>query len=186
MPVTINQSIQNNNNANIGQTTLFSSWYQLYYPFVYRCCRMIIQDDIMAEDVTQEVFIKAFQTRSQFNGQAKFKTWIYRIAHNCCIDFLRKHQKMAMTGLEEWNTGGTPPPSLAESDPFEQLRKQTDRILELLPTPDRDILVMKYRQGLSVAEIGALLQKSESAIKMKLKRARDRAQALIPATTLAD
>ena len=153
----------------------FRTIYQLYAQKVYRKCVGMLKEETLAMDVTHDVFIKVFQSLSNFRGNSKLSSWIYRIAHNCCIDRLRRRKK-AMTTEELF----TDPPAPEETPYYLELERnlqQLDQVLAELSDVFRSFLLRKYRDELSIKELAEELGLSESGVKMKLKRARDKARA---------
>ena len=70
----------------------FSLLYNRYASKIYAKCLSILRDEMLAEDATQEIFMKIFMNLSRFEEKAKFSTWIYSITYNYCIDYLRRKQ----------------------------------------------------------------------------------------------
>jgi RNA polymerase sigma factor (sigma-70 family) len=130
----------------------------------------------MAHDATQEIFMKIFLNLARFREKSKFSTWVYSITYNFCIDFLRrKKKKMALFSDELENA-----PEIVDDVPDEELLqmevKKLKVVLDEIPTGDKAILLMKYQEEMSIKEISSVLEKSESAVKMKIKRAKAKAQ----------
>lgn len=153
----------------------FRTIYQQYAQKVYRKCISMLKEETLAMDVTQDVFIKVFQNLSTFRGHSKLSSWIYRIAHNCCIDRLRRRKRSIATD-ELFND-----PPAPEGTPYYQVLErdlqQLEQVLAELSDDYRSLLLKKYRDDLSIKELAAELGLSESGVKMKLKRAREKARA---------
>ncbi len=116
-----------------------------------------------AEDVTMETFLRAWQGVSRFDGRSSMKSWLYRIAHNCAIDAIRRRQRRrevrpvpALEGheaLEEMADETAPHPASAlESG---ERRREMDEALGMLPQEHRVTLMLRYSDGLSYGEIAA-------------------------------
>jgi RNA polymerase sigma-70 factor (ECF subfamily) len=89
----------------------FSKIVDAYQARVYGFVRRMVRNEEEAMDVTQEVFIKAFRHMDRFDGRSSLRTWLFRIAHNLCIDRARKHDRgLSVTSLE---------PTLIDDDPIE-------------------------------------------------------------------
>lgn len=130
----------------------------------------------MARDAAQDIFMKIFLNLGQFAEQAKFSTWVYSITYNYCIDIIRKKKKMGDIFSDEMERL---PDTMDEVHDEALLTMQADRlrvVLEQIPFGDKAILLMKYQDDLQIKEIANILNKTESAIKMKLKRAKHKAQ----------
>ncbi len=130
----------------------------------------------MAKDATQDIFMKIFLNLGQFGAQSKFSTWVYSITYNYCIDLIRKKKKMANIFTDEIEKV----PDLEEEVHDEALlTMEVNRLREVLneiPVGDKAILLMKYQDGMQIKDIAVILDKTESAIKMKIKRAKHKAQ----------
>lgn len=119
---------------------------------------------------------------ASFKGNSKFSTWIYSITYNYCIDYLRKKQKER----KQVSTYSTESDELRESMEdvleFESLRQiKTERLLELMnkvSVDDKMILLMKYQDNLSIKQIQSIFNISESAVKMRINRAKGKIKKL--------
>ncbi|MEM9990182.1 MAG: RNA polymerase sigma factor [Bacteroidota bacterium] len=155
----------------------FSLIYNRYVGKIYSKCISLLKDEALAQDATQEIFTKIFVNLSKFAERSKFSTWVYSITYNYCIDFLRRRKKYKDLFMEEPERT----PDVVEDDiPDQELLEmgvhQLKRVLEEIPVDDKAILLMKYQDEMSIKEIAALLDKTESAVKMRIKRAKAKAQ----------
>ena len=155
----------------------FSLLYNRYASKIYAKCLSILRDEMLAEDATQEIFMKIFMNLSRFEEKAKFSTWIYSITYNYCIDYLRRKQKGDIFS-EDIEKAADVQDDIPDETLLEMETKQLKQLLDQMPTGDKTILLMKYQDDLSIKEIADALNKSESAVKMKLKRAKEKAQQL--------
>ena len=157
----------------------FSLLYQRYASKVFGKCLSILKDYDEAKDAVQEIFVKIMTNLASFGERAQFSTWIYSITYNYCIDVIRKKKKEKRLFTDDIERV---PDVAAEEVPDEfLLAMEVNRlktILELLPQGDRMILLMKYQDDMSIRDISEVLEKTESAIKMKIKRAKHKAQEL--------
>ncbi|GJM33243.1 MAG: DNA-directed RNA polymerase sigma-70 factor [Saprospiraceae bacterium] len=156
----------------------FSLLYTRYAGKIYSKCISLLKDEAMAQDATQEIFTKIFLNLSRFSEKSRFSTWVYSITYNYCIDFIRRKKKQKNLFSDEIENA----PDLADEIPDEALLqmevRQLKKVLEEVADGDRAILLMKYQDDMSIKEIADILGKTESAIKMQLKRAKERAQRL--------
>jgi RNA polymerase sigma factor (sigma-70 family) len=157
----------------------FSMLYQRYASKVFGKCISILKDYDEAKDAVQDIFIKIMTNLANFGERAQFSTWIYSITYNYCIDIIRKKKKEKTLFTDDIERA---PDVAAEEVPDEFLMemevKHLKTVLEMLPTGDRMILLMKYQDDMSIKEIADVLEKTESAVKMKIKRAKHKAQEL--------
>lgn len=154
----------------------FSILYQRYSSKVYSKCIFMLKNDAQAKDATQEIFTKIFLNLSKFSGRSKFSTWIYSITYNFCIDTIRKKKKEKKLFSEEVDDAPDIIEEVEDATLLEMEVSRLKKVLEELPSGDRAVLLMKYQDELSIKEIAEILDKTESAIKMKIKRAKHKAQ----------
>lgn len=154
----------------------FDTLYKRYSGKIFSKCISLLKDEPKAKDATQEIFTKIFLNLAKFNEKSKFSTWIYSITYNYCIDYLRKKKKDQRLFSDEMED----PPDVVDDVPdTELLEIEVSRlkiILEKIPPGDKAILLMKYQDDLQIKDIATILDKTESAIKMKIKRAKHKAQ----------
>jgi len=154
----------------------FDMLYTRYIGKVYSKCLSLLKNEARAEDAAQEIFTKIFLNLSKFGQRSKFSTWVYSITYNFCIDLIRKERKKDGIFSEEPEML---PEIVEEVNDKELLEMEIGRLAKVLgqlPIDDKSVLLMKYQDDMSIKDISAILGKSESAIKMKLKRAKAKAK----------
>ena len=140
------------------------------------------RDDAL--DIVQETFTKAYENLDRFKGDSSFYTWIYRIAHNLCIDHQRRSAKQPQVAVEV--EAGEPPPPVADGPrpdhPYERARdaeisrRLREAIREL--TPDhRAVILLRELEGLSYEEISRVLECPKGTVMSRLHYARRQLQA---------
>lgn len=163
-----------------GDANAFEELVLRYEKTVYNLALRMVSDREDACDMTQEAFIKAYNSLSSFRGDSRFSVWLYRITTNVCLDFLRSKKRRPQVSLtigddeDEDVQLDIPDPS---ADPEGQLMKKLgmqslSEGLKLLPDKQRQILVMRELGGMSYAEIGAALSLGEGTVKSRIFRAR--------------
>ena len=149
---------------------------------IYNLCRRLTGNPEDAAELTQEAFLNAWRGLSRFQGESSFSTWLYRLASNACIDFLRKEkrrQNLSMTvsldDEEEARQVELPDERYAPERELErtEVRQAVAAGLERLTLEHRQVLVMREINGLSYAEIGAVLGLEEGTVKSRIARARN-------------
>jgi RNA polymerase sigma factor (sigma-70 family) len=155
----------------------FDLLYERYSSKIYAKCISLLKDEALAQDATQEIFLKIFLNLSKFGEKSRFSTWVYSITYNYCIDYIRRKKKQQAIFSDEMEKA----PDLAVEEVSDKviLEMEIDKlktVLSEIPTGDRAILLMKYQDGMSIKEISEILDKTESAIKMKIKRAKAKAR----------
>ncbi len=155
----------------------FNVLYDRYSGKIFGKCLALLKDEALAQDATQEIFTKIFLNLAKFGEKAKFSTWVYSITYNFCIDFLRRKKKMQNLFAEDKEVERLG--DVADEVPDEELMEmeavQLRTVLDSIPVDDKAVLLMKYQDDMSIKEIADLLDKTESAVKMKLKRAKEKA-----------
>lgn len=158
------------------QPQYFNILYKKYSSKVYSKCLSLLRDEGLAKDAAQDIFIKIFLNLAKFGAQSKFSTWVYSITYNYCIDVIRKKKKMRSIFSDEIENA----PDIIEEVPDEELlAMEVSRlkvVLDKIPVGDKMVLLMKYQDDMQIKEIAVVLGKTESAIKMKIKRAKHKAQ----------
>ncbi|WKN41768.1 RNA polymerase sigma factor [Tunicatimonas pelagia] len=156
-------------------TAAFGRLYDRYADKVFAKCVSFTHDRAEAEDLAHDVFLKVYLKLSEFRFQAKFSTWLYSITYHECVEYARKNKK-AMKEQEAYSSEQTHQIDEAESEAalLELRINQLKRLLEKISPEERALLLMKYQDGASVEEIMAHTQLGESAVKMRLKRAKEK------------
>ncbi|MCI8597011.1 MAG: sigma-70 family RNA polymerase sigma factor [Lachnospiraceae bacterium] len=141
-----------------------------YGDTILRTCYLYLRDYQLAEDAVQETFIKAMNSYGSFKHQSSEKTWLIRIAINCCKNIMRNRWFQIRQNHFEYHM------EEADTNPIDQFI-ETDSVsaaIMKLNAKDREILVLYYYQDLSVREIAVVIGKTENAIIQRLNRARKR------------
>ncbi|MBP7821685.1 MAG: RNA polymerase sigma factor [Saprospiraceae bacterium] len=153
----------------------FDILYKRYAGKVFAKCISLLKEEEWAEDATQDIFLKIFLNLCNFSEKSKFSTWIYSITYNYCIDLLRRKKK-DRTIFSEPNENFQ---DVAEEDNDHRIFEiEVDRlvvVLDNIAIADKAVLLMKYQDDMSIKEIAESMDKTESAIKMKIKRAKEKA-----------
>jgi len=153
---------------------LFDILYDRYSKKVFVKCNSLLRNQVKAEDAMQEIFIKVLLNLAKFNKKAKFSTWLYSITYNYCIDSIRKGKKRQSVSVDDVGELEQEPDTIDDKILLETNIVRLKEILDVIPTEDKAILLMKYQDDMSIKDIGNALTKSESAVKMKIKRAKEK------------
>lgn len=158
-------------------TVYFTQLYRRYAGKVFAKCISMLGDEGQARDATQDIFIKVLLNLSKFTEQSSFSTWIYSITYNYCIDLIRKKKKVPLIFTEDVSrVSSETEVEIPDSVLLEMKQERLVQVLDKLPPGDKAILMMKYIDDLQIKDIGYILDKSESAIKMQIMRAKQKAQ----------
>lgn len=130
-------------------------------------------------DVTQEVFIKVYNSLSKYSSEYKFSTWLYRIAHNAAIDHMRRNSMNAVS-IEAENSDGTYQlqiesrrPSPEQDHERGEWRNEIDAVVKCLPPTYRDLILLRHSRDLSYDEIADVTGLPLGTVKNRLFRARE-------------
>ena len=152
-----------------GDGSAFERIVEKYQKTVFNVALRMTRETKDAEDIAQEVFLKAYERLESYKPEYRFFSWLYRIALNESLNSL--DQKKRFEGLdEEMATDGPDPDEVAEAN--ERSRKIADAIMEL-KVDYRAVVVLKHFEGLSYEEIAQILEISEKKVKSRLFTARE-------------
>ena len=142
----------------------FAQLYEVHFDRIYRYVVLRIGNEMEAEDLTQQVFLKALKSISAFKWKgAPFSAWLFRIAHNQIVDYLRKRKKHMADPLEEAVTmsNSNPQSEVERKLDIERLLSATQRLTEA----QREVISLRFTSELSIAEVARVMGKSEGAVK---------------------
>jgi RNA polymerase sigma-70 factor (ECF subfamily) len=164
-----------------GDRAEFARLVEIYSGQIYRLAMKMLQNPQDAEDVLQDSFIKAYKALPSFEGRSSISTWLYRIATNEALMFLRK-KKLVQVSVDESiedEQGAERPRQIVDwcCIPEDELmstegRAHLNRSIEELPETLRVVFLLRDIEGLSTRETAEVLDLSESAVKTRLSRAR--------------
>ena len=170
-----------------GNTGMFELLMRRYNERVYRAARSIVRGEQDAEDVMQQAYINAFTHLRQFNGAARFSTWLTRIAINESLARVRRQGRYPTCDVEYTDVEPFMPRSAAE-DPERQaftreIRTLLEWAIDALPDGLRETFVLREVEGLNTAETAECLGVSGDVVKTRLSRARAALRRLLLART---
>jgi RNA polymerase sigma factor (sigma-70 family) len=154
-----------------GEQNLYAGLVDRYKSYVYTIAYKILLNRPEAEEAAQDAFVKAYHNLSAFNRQAKFSTWLYRIAFNTAISYKRKHKhqfqsiESAIISYSGENEG-----SLEKNDK----KRFLNMAMQKLGEADRTALSLFYLQEFSLEEIAEIMSMQANTIKVRIHRARQR------------
>ncbi len=161
-----------------GESEAFNPLVNKYRQKIYNLIYQRVHNRETAEDICQEVFLKAWKALPNFKGQSAFYSWLYKIAINCSTDFLRKQNKQFVISWEELPSNAeeilqTTQKHLSlnqilEKKEFEYI---VDEAVRQLPTGQRRVFYLRYAEELPIKDIASRLNRSEGTIKTHLHHA---------------
>ncbi len=163
-----------------GDVNAYEALVKEYEKNVYNLALRMTGNSEDAYDMSQEAFIKAYNSLTAFRGDSKFSVWLYRIVSNVCLDFLRSKNRRPTVSLSTENDDGEEVElDVADDSNSPELvlergltRDAVRRGLAALPDDHREILLLREIQGLSYDEIGEVLGIEPGTVKSRIFRAR--------------
>jgi RNA polymerase sigma-70 factor, ECF subfamily len=160
-----------------GDESAFRTLFRKYGRAMVTFCHHFVRDAAAAEDLAQEVFLKVHRSADRYQPTARFKTFLYRIASNHCLNELRKGEHAARR-REEADAGAAEPDDLPaggatpeEAAVAASLARQVEALVARLPEKQRAAFVLARLEGLSSEEVAEALDTSVSAVKSLVHRA---------------
>jgi RNA polymerase sigma-70 factor (ECF subfamily) len=151
-----------------GDFEAFGDLYHIHIERIYRYVFYQVKDKSTAEDITEEIFVKAWKAISSCKGKEQtFSSWLYRIAHNHVIDNIRRLQKRQSIEMETVDKVS----SLELKVEGELERQELLKVMACLPQNQRRVIILKFIEGLDNREIGQVMGKSQGAIRVLQMRA---------------
>jgi RNA polymerase sigma-70 factor (ECF subfamily) len=157
-----------------GDTGIFELLIRRHDQRVYRLARGIVRNEADAEDIVQETYLRAFQHLSQFEGRAKFSTWLLRIAIHEALARYRDNARFEdLDEIAESDAAHADPRSSPEQLAARgEIREVVHRAIDELPPTLRTVLMLREIEGMSTAEAAEVLDISEENLKVRLHRAK--------------
>jgi len=160
-----------------GDQNAYATLVNRYQNYVFTIVLRYIKSREDAEEVAQDVFIKAYRSLAAFKGDAKFSTWLYTITTTTCITFLRK-KKLEIHSLDNEKVfqAASVVDSGMSANQIEQKSKvnMVNEAIKLLSGDDAQIITLFYKGEQTLEEIAQILGKETNAVKVQLHRARAR------------
>lgn len=156
--------------ATSGDADAFGKLYDMYVDRVYRHLYYRVGNNADAEDLTQQVFLKAWQAIDRYKKTASpFVAWLMTISHNLVVDFYRTKKNKTYLEANDTVDDSTLSPEQVTEARFEQ--QQLRRVILQLPGEQQQVVLLRFIEGFEFKEIASLLGKSEGAIRVMLHRA---------------
>lgn len=157
-----------------GSETAFEELLNLYKNQIFSFTLRMVGNAEDAEDLAQEAFIKAFRALGSYDAKYPFITWLFRIARNTTIDFIRARKPQAVSiddedaPIEIENKADSPETAAA----FTLEAEMAERLLMSLPELYREVVMLQYKENLTCAEIASITGMPEGTVKIRLFRAK--------------
>jgi RNA polymerase sigma-70 factor (ECF subfamily) len=163
-----------------GDTRAYALLVRMHQDAVFGLVCRLVADPLVAEELTQDTFLKAFRNLPSFRGDARFFTWLYRIAVNVCHD--HRSSQAARNRMRESSLDG---PEIGTFDPVAPFARPDEMVeegevaedfqsaLDALEAPYREAFLLRHQEGLSYEELAEVMQISKSNAKVRVHRARE-------------
>ena len=144
-----------------------------YQDRIYNLCRYLLQDAQDAQDVAQDVFLKAYGSLKAFKPDASLYTWLYRIAVNTCLDYKKKARPDQLEDESFLDDLASTEPSPEQRYQSKEIGQAIQAALQKLPEHLKAVIVLKEIEELSYEEIAEVLHTSLGTVKSRISRARE-------------
>nr|WP_241691223.1 sigma-70 family RNA polymerase sigma factor [Sneathiella chungangensis] len=156
----------------------------LYLNGSYRLAMRILGDNGLAEDMAQEAFIRLWKQAPKWQAKAQIKTWLHRVTHNLCVDYLRKQKRYSDDEIPDVED---PRPGVLEIKAQQQLGDKVTEALQKLPARQRIAISLVHFEECGNIEAAAIMDISVDALESLLARGRRKLkELLLPARRLMD
>jgi RNA polymerase sigma factor (sigma-70 family) len=160
-----------------GEQSLYAELVKRYQNFVFTITLRYTSSREDAEEIAQDIFVKAYRSLADFRGQSKFSTWLYTIVSTTCITFLRK-KKLEIHSLDNEKVfeAADNQDSGMQANQIEQKSKiaMVNKAITLLSPDDAKLITLFYKGEQSLEEIGTIMGLEPNTVKVRLHRARAR------------
>lgn len=153
--------------------------YHKHFNTTYRTAYLVTRDHQLAEDAAQEAFLRAFTNLHKLKDLKKFGSWVNTIASNYAIDLLRKNKKLIFSENTEAHSDQNIDNSPHKSWERKEISREIRESLVLLEDSEREVVVLRYYNELSIKEIANLTKTPQGTIKSRLFRARKKIGAFL-------
>lgn len=161
-----------------GQRQCFEVLVRRYMTKAFHIAFDFTRDTETAKDLSQDAFMRAYANIKQFDGRSSFYTWFYRIVVNLCLDHARRRGRVAWQSLDEIGTEPGEQHHFADSTfaPDQEAmageaKRKVNATLEAMPKKQRTAFLLRNHQGLSIADIAAVMKTTEGTVRVYLHRA---------------
>ncbi|MCY4402063.1 MAG: sigma-70 family RNA polymerase sigma factor [Candidatus Poribacteria bacterium] len=168
-----------------GDTEAFNTLVLKYQNRIAKLIYSKIHDAESTKDLCQEVFLKVYKSLSRFKGDSAFYSWLYRIAMNSCIDYIRQQSRRKTVGIDDLEAGVeeflliSKLPSPSHMIEMQELGDIIDKAVNHLPPKQQQVFRLRYEKKLQIKEVAVLINRSEGTVKTHLHHAHRRLRELL-------
>lgn len=168
-----------------GRQQAYAVLVERYNRYVYTLVMRYISNREEAEEVAQDVFVKAYRSLADFRGQCKFSTWLYTITNTTCISFLRKRKEQAVH-IDEHKMANVAEDKGPDYSEKRSEKKMLQHAITRLPEADARIITLFYQHEQNLEEIGIALGLTPNHVKVRLFRARKKLKEILETSFASD
>lgn len=169
-----------------GDNSAFAGILERYQDRIYSFALRLLKDPVAAEDAAQEAFVKAFRGLSSYNTALPFSSWLFRIAHNACMDALRAGNKTVSMDTEDFPDLPDRSAGVADKVADALDSERIEALLGSLAPLYSEVLLLAYREDMGPSEIARVIGAPEGTVKARLFRARELVKAKLGALKVED
>ncbi|MFA9398145.1 MAG: RNA polymerase sigma factor [Clostridiaceae bacterium] len=157
--------------GNCDSFSIIVNKYELnIFKFIYN----LTHDRESAQDITQETFIAAYNKLYTYNNKYKFSNWLYQIAKNKTIDYIRKYKRVYESNIEDEKNVISKSMSPEEYTQYKETKTKIEKFIKGLNSLDKEIIILKYSQNLTFEDISIILKINQSAVKRRFYKCREK------------
>ena len=157
-----------------GRQQAYTLLVERYQKYVFTLTLRFVGDRELAEELAQDVFVKAYRSLADYRGESKFSTWLYTIVHSICISALRKKQHPVVLTEDLTTTYAAIDNQTQKLLDTRSDKAQLTTAISLLDPTDAEVIILFYQAEQSIEEIGHITGQTPGSIKVRLHRARQR------------
>lgn len=164
-----------------GHAEEYSYFLDRYGPQVFALVARLVSDQLDAEEIAQDAFVRAFTALGTFDFRSEFSTWVSRIAYNCAVQFLRKRRREVVLDIDETQLAcisDSMADEIFSADGDDRI-SLLNRAVDMLPPDDRALLTLFYYEDRSISDIAYILSLKENNVAVRLYRVRKRLCVLV-------
>lgn len=162
-----------------GQRNSFGQLVLRYEKRLWKVIYRFVRDRELADDLTQESFLRAYERLDQFDPSRRFGPWLFRIGVNLTLDFLRKRKRRGWVSMfSELSHEHQAEPVAQDTRDNDDLKQEVRLVLDEIPEKYRTVLILRELENFSTTEISAILNRKEATIRWRLAEARQLFQKL--------
>ena len=167
-----------------GDKSVFNTLVLKYQNRIAKLIYKNTNDAETTKDLCQETFLKAFKSLPKFKRESAFYSWLYRIAMNCCIDYVRQQNRRKTVPYDELTASPeeiliSKYPSPSHLVEMEELGDIINKAVDQLPTKQQRVFRLRYDQKLQIKEVAVIISRSEGTVKTHLHHAHKRLRELL-------